>query len=99
MPTGDELKLKAQLARDRAPLKLWSARDIAHEFGVTISTVRVWTRKYKDFPDPVAIVSGAQRIYDEGEVRRWFTRYVVTHNPRFGMNRALRAERRTRDAD
>jgi hypothetical protein len=64
--------------------ELVSARDIADRYGVVIGTVRSWARRYPDFPAPVAVISGYTRVWEWGEIQKWWTRVKAESSPRFG---------------
>jgi len=64
--------------------ELVTARDIAERYGVVIGTVRSWARRYDDFPQPVAVVSGYTRVWEWGEIQEWWTRVKADSSPRFG---------------
>jgi predicted DNA-binding transcriptional regulator AlpA len=53
---------------------LVGAPDIAERLGVAhTETVHNWIRRYADFPQPVAIVSGV-RVWNWPDVRAWAKR-------------------------
>ena len=49
---------------------LASLMDIAREHGLSISTVFTWEVRYPEFPEPLAMLAGAN-IYSRTAVRKW----------------------------
>lgn len=49
--------------------KLISTGQIGRIFGVQANTVRMWRRRYDDFPEPETTVPYA--MYDVGKLQRW----------------------------
>jgi predicted DNA-binding transcriptional regulator AlpA len=44
--------------------------EIAAKFKVTVTTIWNWTKRYSDFPDPIAKVSRCP-VWDWDEVHEW----------------------------